>query len=238
MEFYSHKTYKAHLSNMKRHKEVDKLRGPYLDWCVSIANIFERSYPRIGVLDLTDLLQEAYVSFYKAWPKLDNQLLEKQPTDAQRIAIITNYMKLNLKNGVRRAIARDRETIRIPESHYSETDPSKQTDIFLTQTFSAFFESHLLDIPDEVYDYENEKLNKVLTDQMNDVLSSVEKQVLCMFFGIDEPYDIKKSVKDIANWFGKSEIWVKKIKAKALNVMKLEENKKILENKVLNVYTF
>ena len=228
MEFYSHKTYKAHIINMTRYKETDELRGPYLDWAKSIANIFDRSYPRIGILSLNDLVQEGYVAFLKAWPNLDQKLLSKQSDDDKRIAIITNYIKMNVKSGIRRAVASDRDTIRIPENHYNKPDSLKSQDIFLTQTFSSFFESHLLDVPDEPYEYEQEQLNEILVNHMHNYLNSVERQVVSMFYGIDEANDIKKSVKCIAKWFGKSEAWVKKAKGDAMKKLKEATSKEVL----------
>ena len=228
MEFYSHKVYKLHLAEIEIYKEIDKIRGPYMDWPKSIANIFERSYPRIGILSLNDLVQEGNAAFFKAWEKLDQDLLNKQPDDAHRIAIITNYMKTSIKNTIRRAIANDRDTIRIPENQYNKKDPLQKQDIFLTQTFSSFFESHLLDIPDEPYEYEQEKINEILNTHMGNNLTSVERQVVSMCFGIDQAYDTKKSFKAVAEWFGKSEAWVRKIKVDALKKLREPQNKEIL----------
>ena len=228
MEFYSHKVYKLHLAEIELYKEIDKIRGPYMDWPKSIANIFERSYPRIGILSLNDLVQEGNVAFFKAWNKLDQNLLDSQPDEAHRIAIITNYMKTNIKNTIRRAIANDRDTIRIPENQYNKKDPLQKQDIFLTQTFSSFFDSHLLDIPDEPYEYEQEKINEILNTHMGNNLTSVERQVVSMCFGIDQAHDTKKSFKSVAEWFGKSEAWVRKIKVDALKKLREPQNKEIL----------
>lgn len=243
MKWYSHATYKSHLKQLEIFKRIDKLRAPYIEWPKSIANIFERSYPRIGVLDLTDLLQEGYFSFYRAWNKLDWELINNAPEE-ERPGIITNYIKLNIKNGIRRAIARDRETIRIPESYYTmrphgdahrgKYDENYQTDIFLTKTFAAFFNQHYLDITEEVNGYENELLNEHLNTVMDRHLTATEKQILCMYFGIDQAFDKKVSVSRIAEWFSKSEIWVKKKKNDALNKMQKNEVKEIITNFIEN----
>ena len=228
MEFYSHKIYKLHLAEIEVYKEIDKMRGPYMDWPKSIANIFERSYPRIGILSLNDLVQEGNTAFFKSWPKLNQDLLNKQTDEAHRIAIITNYMKTAIKSSIRRAIASDRDTIRVPENKYNERDPAKQTDIFLTQSFADFFDSHLLDIPDEPYAFEQETTNEILVDHMDKNLTSIERQVVSMCYGIDQAHDTKKSFKSIAEWFGKSEAWAKKIKVEALKKLRQPENKEIL----------
>jgi len=243
MKWYSHATYKSHLKQMEIFPLIDSERAPFIEWPKSIANIFERSYPRIGVLDLTDLLQEGYCSFYRAWDKLDWELINNAE-EQERPGIITNYIKLNIKNGIRRAIARDRETIRIPESYYTmrphgdahggKYDHNYQTDIFLTKTFAAFFNQHYLDVTEEVNSYDNDLLNAHLNRVMDKFLTPIEKQVLTMYFGIDQAYDKKVSVSRMAEWFGKSEIWVKKKKADALNKMKNEEVKEIIRNFIEN----
>lgn len=239
MKWYSHKTYKSHLNQMKAYKKIDPERVDFIDWPKSMANIFERSYPRIGVLDLTDLLQEGYCSFYKAWDKLDWDLINKAEK-TERPGIITNYLKLNIKNGIKRAIARDRDTIRIPEAYYTikphgeaykgKYDQNYQTDIFLTKTFAAFFNDYYLDVADEPYNYSNDMLNNFLHSVMDKELTTHEKQILCMYFGIDEAYDKKVSVSKIADFFKKSEIWVKKKKADALKKMQEPHIKEIIKN--------
>jgi len=239
MKWYSHATYKAHLKQMSIFDQIDNVKAPFIEWPKSIANIFERSYPRIGVLDLTDLLQEGYCSFYRAWDKLDWELINGAK-EKDRPGIITNYLKLNIKNGIRRAISRDRDTIRIPESYYTmkphgdayggKYDKNYQTDIFLTKTFAAFFTTQYLDIADNVSNYDNDLLHDHLMQVMDYALLPIEKHVLCMYYGIDEPFDKKVSVARIAEKYFKSDIWVKKIKASALKKMKQPEVKELITN--------
>ena len=69
---------------------------------------------------------------------------------------------------------------------------------------------------------------------MDKYLTPIEKQVLTMFFGIDQAYDKKIPVARIAEWFGKSEIWVKKKKAEALKKMQTDEVKEIITNFIEN----
>ena len=239
MKWYSHATYKSHLNQMSIFEQIDNVKAPFIEWPKSIANIFERSYPRIGVLDLTDLLQEGYCSFYRAWDKLDWELINGAE-ESERPGIITNYLKLNIKNGIRRAISRDRDTIRIPESYYTmkphgdaydgKYDKNYQTDIFLTKTFAAFFTTQYLDIAENVSNYDNDLLHDHLMKVMDHTLMPIEKQVLCMYYGIDEPFDKKVPVARIAEKHFRSEIWVKKIKANALKKMQQPEIKELITN--------
>ena len=52
------------------------------------------------LLDLTDLLQEGYCAFYKAWTKLNWDIIDKAD-EQDKPAVITNYLKLNIKNDFR-----------------------------------------------------------------------------------------------------------------------------------------
>lgn len=237
MKWYSHPTYKSHLSQMKTYKKIDPMRAPYIDWPRTMANSFERSYSRVGVLDLNDLVQEGYVAFYRAWEKLNWKLIENSPVNEQP-GIIINYLKLNIKNAIKRAIARDRDTIRIPEAYYTlkphgdayegKYDTNYQTDIFLTRTFSSFFNQDYLDVIDEISDYENDRLNTVLNHVMAEVLTPFEADIVRMYYGIDEPNDHRVPISKIAEWFKKSVIWIKKSKAKAMQKLRNEDvSKKI-----------
>ncbi len=239
MKWYSHPTYKSHLNQMKSFKSVDNIKSPYIEWPRSLANSFNRAYSRIGILDLNDLLQEGYCSFYRAWKKLDWELIGKSIPE-ERNGIIINYLKINIKNGIKRAIAKDRDTIRIPEAYYNlrphgdaydgKYDANYQIDIFLTRTFSSFFNSDYLDIVDQTPDFNNEQLNLLLNNVFNKFLTTFEREVIKRSFGIDEPYDKPQSIKKIAEWFNKSPVWIKKTKARALLKLKDEEITQIINN--------
>ena len=110
---------------MKRFKDSNEMRQAYQSWIVTMANRFERTYPRIGILNFQDLMQEGYVGFYKAWDKLNWELIMSHHED-ERIGMITNYIRLAIKRHVVRAIARDRETIRIPEHYYMKEEHGKE----------------------------------------------------------------------------------------------------------------
>ena len=238
MKWYSHPTYKFHLKEIDSGKLINLEHMPYIQWPRSLANSFERAWNRIGILDLNDLLQEGYYSFYSAWLKLDWKMINAAPEE-ERTGIIINYLKINIKNGIKRAIAHDRDTIRIPEAYYKlkphgaayegKYDLNYQIDIFLTRTFASFFNSHYMDVVDEISNYNNDRLNEHLNDVMDIFLTPFEKDVLCMFYGIDEPFDRKVGLARIAEKYKKSIVWIKKTKAKALQKLKQTEVKEIIE---------
>ena len=244
MKWYSHRAYRQHMYDMKVTKDKNELRAAYQDWAKVISNRFDRSYSRIGVLNLQDLLQEGYVGFYKAWEKLDWKLIN-EVVEPERIGMITNYLKLAIKRHILRTINRDRDTIRIPDHFYIENknyggkygNKEYQTDIFLTRTFSSFFTPEYLDIADDTGDYINDRLNDFLNDIMETFLSSLEKTIIKMFYGIDEPYDKPRSQRRISEYCSKSEGNVRKIKQRGLDKLKQEEIKEIITKFIENEVT-
>ena len=247
MKWYSHKAYRIHMKDMEIFKDDQELRSAYQDWPKVISNRFDMSYPRIGVLNSQDLLQEGYVGFYKAWKKIDWELIANSP-EPERIGMITNYLKLSIKRHIIRAITRDRDTIRIPENYYMENpygyksewskyNKERQTDIFLTRTFASFFTQDFLDVADDHGDYISDQLNHFLNNVMDTFLTEFEKTIIKQSYGIDEPYDKKRSIKRIAEYYNKSEIWIKKTKAKGIKKLKHKEVKEIIEKKIDLLYT-
>ena len=247
MKWYSHTTYKQHLEDLKLFKDENELRQTYMSWAKTISNRFDRSYPRVGVLDLTDLLQEGYMAFYKAWEDLNWEVINAA-VEPERPALITAYIKRRVHDRIVRAIARDRDTIRIPEGYYLQNpygtksewakyNKDRQTDIFLTRTFSSFFTPEYLDIADDAGDYINDKLNDFLNDIMNEFNTSFEKTIITKYFGIDETYDKAKSIKRIAEYCKCSEIWIKKTKAKGLQKLQQKEVKELINNYIEKLYT-
>ena len=243
MKWYSHTTYKQHLEDLKLFKDENELRQTYMSWAKAISNRFDRSYPRVGVLDLTDLLQEGYVAFYKAWNDLNWKVINAA-VEPERPALITAYIKRRVHDRIKRAIARDRDTIRIPEEYYTVRTGEHmgkmreyQTDIFLTRTFSSFFTPEYLDIADDVGDYINDQLNDFLNDIMDTFVSPLEKLIIKMFYGIDEPYDKSKTFKRISEYYNKSEGNVRKIKQRGLDKLKQEPIKEIITNYIENEVT-
>ena len=238
MKWYSHTTYKQHLEDLKLFKDENELRQTYMSWAKTISNRFDRSYPRVGVLDLTDLLQEGYMAFYKAWEDLNWKVINAA-VEPERPALITAYIKRRVHDRIVRAIARDRDTIRIPEGYYLENpmghgergklyNKNQQTDIFLTRTFSSFFTPEYLDIADDGGDYVADQLNEFLNDVMDTFISSLEKTIIKMFYGMDEPYDKPRTFIRISEYCSKSETNVKVIKHRAIKKLQDENIKEII----------
>ena len=235
MKWYNHRAFKQHIADMKMFKDENELRHAYSSWVKTISNKFDRSYSRVGVLNLQDLLQEGYIAFYDAWDSLNWEIIGAAAVE-ERPALITSYLKRRIHDRIKRAIARDRDTIRIPENYYrinSHSDGKQyqyQTDIFLTRTFASFFTPDYLDQADDGGDYIADILNDFLNDVMDKYLSKLEKVIIKMFYGIDETYDKAASIRRIAEHCYKTEGNTKKIKQRSLEKLKNKDVKEIIEN--------
>ena len=237
MKWYSHGSYKQHMKDLKDFNDTDEVRQIYMSWAHTIANRFDRTYPRIGVLDLTDLLQEGYVGFYKAWEKLNWKKIHELH-EVEQPAMITHYIKLAINRHIIRAIARDRDTIRIPEEYYLvRNNPHMgkireyQTDIFLSRTFSTFFTLDNLDKA-ESNNYYADELNNVLNEIMEIFLTSLEKIVIKKFYGMDEAYDKPWAMRRIGEYCSKSVSNIQNIKHRGLKKLKQKEIIEIIEKNI------
>ena len=241
MKWYNHRAFKQHIADMKMFKDENELRHAYSSWVKTISSKFDRSYSRVGVLNLQDLLQEGYIAFYNAWNDLNWEIIGAAAVE-ERPALITSYLKRRIHDRIKRAIMRDRDTIRIPEGYYVEKpyginsehakyNEIRNTDIFLTRTFASFFEAgDYLDVADDGGDYIADILNDFLNDVMDTYLSKIEKVVIKMFYGIDEAYDKAASQTRISEYCYKSISNIQNIKYRGLEKLKNKDVKEIIEN--------
>ena len=238
MKWYNHKIYRAHKADLKSVER--RLNGSYdmhnvehiFKYVEDVARQFERSYSRIGVMDLNDVLQEGYAELLYAWTKLDWEKIEESGNPAgQR----WTYLKTSIKRGMIRAIMDNRSSIRIPrnyytskESYYYQYSGNYQIDIFLSSTFTQMFGDEYFDAVDEVSNWDNDRLNDFLNELMDKIMTFKEKDILRKMFGMDEHLDKKVSIKSLQDYYNMSPRGINKVKNRALR--KLILNKEIIEN--------
>ena len=238
MKWYNHKIYRAHKADLK---SVERRLNVSYDmhnvehifkYVEDVARQFERSYSRIGVMDLNDVLQEGYAELLYAWTKLDWEKIEESDNPAgQRWA----YLKLSIKRGMIGAIMDNRSSIRIPRDYYTAATKNiggksytYQTDIFLSTTFTQMFGDEYFDAVDEVSNWDNDRLNDFLNELMDKIMTFKEKDVLRKMFGMDEHLDKKVPKTEIAEYYKMNLSSINKVKRRALHKLKL--NKHVIEN--------
>ena len=187
---------------------------------------FSRSteYAAIGIMDINDLYQEAYLAFLEAYARYKETSDEFEGGGAAW-SFIKKTAILNFERGIRGV----KDGIRTPDRAYFE---SRNTNI-LTNIFGNL-EEVFRDNVEEVAltKWETDLVGAFMDVKMDDVLDlkangsrnlkGIERDVLKLSFGLDTP---RIPLKQIASIYRVSESTVRVIKNRALNKLKDEKSK-------------
>ena len=119
---------KYNISNYVRHKEDIKLSMPvnkafefyerdelivkFMGLVENISRKFATSQEASGVMSILDIMQEGYLNLIKAVDKIDwEKLLSSEDVEAS----LKSFLAKRIRGGIRRAIDKNRGTMRIPE---------------------------------------------------------------------------------------------------------------------------
>ena len=215
-------------------------------WTPKIAITFSRDYAAVGTLDLNDLIGIANLHMIIAinnfdWdreikvPGIKDGLVKiKDINPKEHAAVIWKYVKKTIMLSIRDEINLYKDGMRV----YRAGDPGRKMvkkgksaeEDFVTQLFPDFFNEEYYEILDEVgtSSWDIEQLSIGLEILMDKVLSFKEKDILKLFYGID---DNKISQQKIANIYRTSISSIQNIKHRAINKLKdFEDNKNIIQN--------
>ena len=204
----------------------DELIIKFMPFAEQIAKSFSTTDQASGVMDITDLIQEANYGLVRAvdrieWDKINVQDdIEKQ---------IKGFISKRIRGGVRRAIDANRGDIRIPEYKLTEIRKDDGKDRKLVQ---MFFNSIFLSIDDKIdqstdksFEIEDKPdgynivlLNKYILSLMQKHLNDREYDVLRLSFGLDCDKLPAKQIAKLLNIQGSADfVRVSQIKREALD---------------------
>ena len=243
--------------NMQRYKfdvsyptrpidRVDELIQHFATWTPKIAITFSREYAAIGTLDLNDLVGIANLHMINAvrnfdWereikvPGIKDGLIKIKDINPKEYgAVVWKYVKKTVILSIRDEINLYKDGMRV----YRAGDPGRKMikkgksaeEDFVTQLFPDFFNEEYYEILDEAgtSSWDIEQLAIGLEILMDKALSFKEKDILKLFYGID---DIKISQQKIASIYRTSISSIQNIKHRAINKLKdFEDNKNIIQN--------
>ena len=233
MKFYSYVTWNTHKRDLKNIRGISEKKRICINFVSQVASGFSREYWRIGVLSFNDLIQEGYLALLESWEKIDWKIYNDLPEEEKQ-PFIWNFIKQGIKWRLSDSIKKNRSTIRIPEQFYTESHSNKyQIDVFLVQNFSWFFnQDTYLNITDaEPTRWEVEELNEDINYICDKYLTSWEKTVLYLNYGIDGYYEKSMALNDIADKFSVSPGSVRKTKQRALEKLRQHEEVKTIYDK-------
>ena len=209
---------KYNISNYVRHKEDIKLSMPvnkafefyerdelivkFMGLVENISRKFATSQEASGVMSILDIMQEGYLNLIKAVDKIDwEKLLSSEDVEAS----LKSFLAKRIRGGIRRAIDKNRGTMRIPEHKMEQIRKDGGKDkkmvamffnsIFLSIDAKPSNESMVYQIPDKSDPYNEQLLNAYLISLLNKHLEYNEVFVLSKSFGLDGD---KWSAKEIA----------------------------------------
>jgi len=209
---------KYNISNYVRHKEDIKMSMPvnkafefyerdelvvkFMGLVENISRKFATSQEASGVMSILDIMQEGYLNLIKAVDKIDwEKLLSSEDVEAS----LKSFLAKRIRGGIRRAIDKNRGTMRIPEHKMEQIRKDGGKDkkmvamffnsIFLSIDAKPSDENMVYQIPDKSDPYNEQLLNAYLMSLLNKHLEYNEVFVLSKSFGLDGD---KWSAKEIA----------------------------------------
>ncbi len=213
---------KYNIKNYVRHKEDIKLSMPinksyafysrnelvvkFMPLVENISRKFATSQEASGVMSILDIMQEGYLNLIKAVDKID---WEKATKSEDVEASLKSFLAKRIRGGIRRAIDKNRGTMRIPEHKMEQIRKDGGKDkkmvamffnsIFLSIDANPSDENMVYQIPDKSDPYNEQLLNVYILSLLNKHLNEDEVYVLTKSYGLDGK---KLSAKQIAKDLG------------------------------------
>ncbi len=221
----------------------DNFNKDYAWWVVDLAKRMGKSYVQVGVMDLNDLIQESNSSFFNSWSKIDWSRVEKVATD-ERQFFVWGFLKKSIRLSVRDSIKDLKDGIRIPQYVYKQSDSI--VDGFLTNIFPQFFDSQYTQVASDFSNYKNDILSDFLELTLDKYLDrkfngernpkGIERAVIRESLGLDGTRP--KPLKEIGEFYGKTEGHIKKIKSTALESLRDNSEADWVEESFMDCVSF
>ena len=215
MKKYNIKNYVRYKEDLKQSMPVDKPYSFYtrdelvirfMPLVENISRKFATSQEASGVMSILDIMQEGHVNLIKAVDKID---WEKVTASEDVEQTLKSFLSKRIRGGIRRAIDKNRGTMRIPEHKLNEIRKDGGKDkkmvemffnsIFLSVDANPKNEDMVYQIPDKSDPYNEQLLNAYLISLLNKYLTDDEAYVLSKSYGLTGK---KLSAKQIASDLG------------------------------------
>lgn len=200
MKKYNIKNYVRYKEDLKRSMPVDKPYSFYtrdeliirfMPLVENISRKFATSQEASGVMSILDIMQEGHVNLIKAVDKIDWEKVYQSDDDEQTLK---SFLSKRIRGGIRRAIDKNRGTMRIPEHKLNEIRKDGGKDkkmvemffnsIFLSVDANPSNEDMVYQIPDKSDPYNEQLLNAYLISLLNKYLNEDEAYVLLKSYGL------------------------------------------------------
>ena len=211
MKKYNVQNYVRYKEDLKQSMPADKpysfynrneLVIKFMPLVENIARKFATSQEASGVMSINDIIQEGNLNLTKAIDKIDwEKLIDSEDIEKS----LKSFLSKRVRGGIRRAIDKNRGTMRIPEHKLNEIRKDGGKDkkmvemffnsIFLSVDAKPANEDMVYQIPDKSDPYNEQLLNAYLMSLLNKYLNNDEAYVLSKSYGLTGK---KLSAKEIA----------------------------------------
>jgi len=211
MKKYNVQNYVRYKEDLKQSMPTDKpysfynrneLVIKFMPLVENIARKFATSQEASGVMSINDIIQEGNLNLTKAIDKIDwEKLVDSEDIEKS----LKSFLSKRVRGGIRRAIDKNRGTMRIPEHKLNEIRKDGGKDkkmvemffnsIFLSVDAKPANEDMVYQIPDKSDPYNEQLLNAYLVSLLNKYLTDDEAYVLNKSYGLSGK---KLSAKQIA----------------------------------------
>ena len=214
MKKYNVKNYIRYKEDLKVSMPVDKpyefytrdeLIVRFLPLVENISRKFATSQEASGVMSILDIMQEGSANLTKAVDKIDwEKLVDSEDVEKS----LKSFLSKRIRGGIRRAIDKNRGTMRIPEHKLNEIRKDGGKDkkmvemffnsIFLSVDANPKNEDMAYQIPDKSDPYNEQLLNAYLISLLNKYLTDDEAYVLSKSYGLTgKKLPAKQKAKDL-----------------------------------------
>jgi len=231
MKKYNVKNYIRYKEDLKLSMPMDKpyafytrkeLIVRFLPLVENISRKFATSQEASGVMSILDIMQEGALNLTKAVDKIDwEKLVDSEDIEKS----LKSFLSKRIRGGIRRAIDKNRGTMRIPEHKLNEMRKSKDkkmvemffNSIFLSVDANPKNEDMVYQIPDKSDPYNEQLLNAYLMSLLNKYLSDDEAYVLSKSYGLTgKKLPAKQIAKDLGIQGASDYVRVSELKKQAV----------------------
>tara|TARA_R110002126_G_scaffold61530_3_gene159058 strand:+ start:1408 stop:2184 length:777 start_codon:yes stop_codon:yes gene_type:complete len=196
----------------------------YFKMASKIANSFSKEYAAIGVMNINDLNQEAWLALLVTWKNINWEYINSLKTPLDKNKAISKYLSTSIKGLVSDNVKKNADGTSKPiKGIWNNKDKKRHTTGFgfLSVLFPQWFDNEVLQIIDEdVYDYDYEKLGDYLEGWLKKYTPKYHLMIK-MFFGLDDIYSKPKKIKEIAELYNMNTESVKKQKQRLINKLSI-----------------
>jgi len=199
----------------------------YFKMAAKIANSYSKDYSAIGVMNINDLNQEAYLALLTAWSNVDWTYINKLESKLDKNKTVSKFLSISIKGIVGDRIKENVDGSGRPiKGIWNNKDKKRYTNGFgfISVLFPQWFDSDVIAIVEsDVYNYEHDKLGEYLIGWLKKYIPKYSG-MMQMFYGLDDIYSKPKKIADIAKYYSGNIESIKKQKQRLLKRLRSNED--------------